>query len=64
MLANSGIEERPLITRIDNNNIHFKDGTIILCNGYRYQLPFLGDDLRLKNSLAKVYILKRQISET
>jgi trimethylamine monooxygenase len=48
----SGIEERPLITRIDNNNVHFKDGTIILCNGYRYQLPFLGDDLRLYSTLS------------
>ena len=54
----AGIEERPLITRIDKNNIHFKDGTmttvdsIILCTGYRYQFPFLGDELRLYSTLS------------
>lgn len=54
----SGIEERPLIIKIDKNNVHFKDGTmatvdsIILSTGYRYQFPFLGDDLRLYSTLS------------
>lgn len=49
-------EEKPLLTSIDGNIAHFKDGTsryvdaIILCTGYRHDFPFLPDDLRLKTS--------------
>jgi len=54
----SQITERPLLTKIEGNTIHFKDGTstevddIILCTGYRYSFPFLDDDLRLKTVLS------------
>ena len=54
----SGIEERPLIVKIDKNNVHFKDGTmatvdsIILSTGYQYHFSFLGDDLRLYSTLS------------
>ncbi|KAH3735377.1 hypothetical protein DPMN_041904 [Dreissena polymorpha] len=46
------IEERPLLQRIDNNTIHFKDGTsadvdaIILCTGYLYHYPYLKGGLK------------------
>jgi len=49
------IEERPLLQRIDNNTVHFKDGSsahidaILLCTGYLHAYPFLPDDLRLKS---------------
>ncbi|OWF43805.1 senecionine N-oxygenase-like [Mizuhopecten yessoensis] len=52
-----GIEERPLLTKIDGNTINFKDGTkaevdvIILCTGYLYHYPYLSDTLRLKTGL-------------
>ena len=52
------ITERPLLTKIEGNTIHFKDGTstevddIILSTGYRYSFPFLDDDLRLKTVLS------------
>ena len=48
------ITERPLITKIEGNTVHFKDGTtadvddIILCTGYLYSFPFLEERLRLK----------------
>ena len=47
-------EERPLLTRVDGNVCHFKDGSskridaIILCTGYQHHFPFLTDDLRLR----------------
>ncbi|XP_069129459.1 trimethylamine monooxygenase-like isoform X1 [Argopecten irradians] len=53
-----GITERPLLTKIDGNTIHFKDGTtaevdaIILCTGYLYHFPYLSESLRLKTSLS------------
>ncbi|HUF56893.1 MAG TPA: NAD(P)/FAD-dependent oxidoreductase [Thermohalobaculum sp.] len=46
-------EERPLLTKVDGNTVHFKDGStkeidaIILCTGYLHHFPFLPDDLRL-----------------
>lgn len=51
----SEIEERPLITKIDGYNVHFKDGTsatvnsMILCTGYRHHYPFLEENLRLES---------------
>jgi trimethylamine monooxygenase len=50
----SNWKEVPLLQRVENRTVHFKDGTsrevdaIILCTGYRHYLPFLPDDLRLK----------------
>lgn len=47
-------QEVPLLTKVDGNTAHFKDGTtkdvdaVILCTGYRHHFPFLPDDLRLK----------------
>ena len=47
-------QEVPLLTRVEGNTAHFKDGTtthadaIILCTGYKHHFPFLPDDLRLK----------------
>jgi len=46
-------KEVPLLTRVDKNTAHFKDGTtaevdaIILCTGYLHHFPFLPDDLKL-----------------
>jgi trimethylamine monooxygenase len=48
------IEEVPLLTRVDKNTCHFKDGSsrdvdaIIMCTGYLHHFPFLPDDLRLQ----------------
>ena len=51
------ISERPLLTKVDGNTVHFKDGStaevdvIMLCTGYLFSYPFLKDDsLRLKTS--------------
>ena len=49
-----GMEERPLLIKVDGKTAHFKDGStkeidsIILCTGYQHSFPFLADDLRLK----------------
>lgn len=49
-----GVDERPLLQRIDGPTVHFKDGSakdfdaIILCTGYLHHFPFLADDLRLR----------------
>ena len=46
-------KEVPLITRVEGNTVHFKDGSsthadaIIMCTGYLHHFPFLPDDLRL-----------------
>ena len=48
------ITEKPLMTKVEGNTVHFKDGTtaevddIILCTGYHYSFPFLEERLRLK----------------
>lgn len=48
------MEERPLITRLDDRTVHFGDGSskdvdaIILCTGYLHRFPFLEDGLRLR----------------
>ena len=47
-------KEVPLLTQVDGNTAHFKDGTtaevdaVILCTGYKHHFPFLPDELRLK----------------
>ncbi|WAR13560.1 GSXL9-like protein [Mya arenaria] len=52
-----GIEERPLLQRLDCETAYFKDGSsakvdaIILCTGYLYAFPFLEDRLRLQSRL-------------
>ncbi len=49
-----GMDERPLLMKVDGKTAHFKDGTtqeidaIILCTGYQHSFPFLADDLRLR----------------
>jgi len=46
-------EERPILSHVDGNTVHFTDGTskhidaIISCTGYLHHFPFLNDDLRL-----------------
>jgi trimethylamine monooxygenase len=58
--------EVPLLTHVDGNTAHFKDGTsrdvdaVILCTGYKHHFPFLPDDLRLKtaNRLATTDLYK------
>lgn len=49
-----GIEERPLLSRLEGNVAHFEDGSskkfdaIIMCTGYLFHFPFLPDELRLQ----------------
>ena len=49
------ITEKPLMTNIVDNTIHFKDGTkaevddIVLCTGYHFSFPFLEERLRMKS---------------
>ncbi len=49
-----GVTEVPLLTKLDGNTAHFKDGStrdidaIILCTGYLHHFPFLEDSLRLR----------------
>ncbi len=46
------VEERPLVKRVDQNTVHFIDGsssefdTIVLCTGFMYDFSFLEDRLR------------------
>ncbi len=59
-------KEVPLLTHVDGNTAHFKDGTsrdvdaIILCTGYRHHFPFMVDSLRLRtaNRLATADLYK------
>lgn len=49
-----GMKELPLVTRFEDDKVHFIDGTVdtfddvILCTGYQHKFPFLPDELRLK----------------
>ncbi len=49
-----GVTEVPLLTKLEGNTAHFKDGStrdidaIILCTGYLHHFPFLEDSLRLR----------------
>lgn len=46
-------EEKPILTHVDGNTVHFEDGTtkdidaIISCTGYLLHFPFMAEDLRL-----------------
>ncbi|WP_113911989.1 NAD(P)-binding domain-containing protein [Roseovarius dicentrarchi] len=59
-------EEVPLLTRVDGNIAHFKDGTskrvdtILLCTGYKHNFPFMVDGLCLAtaNRLATADLYK------
>ena len=59
-------QEVPLITKVDGNTAHFKDGTtkdidaVILCTGYKHHFPYMPDDLRLQtaNRLASADLYK------
>lgn len=59
-------KEVPLLTRVEANTVHFKDGTsedvdaIILCTGYRHSFPFMADELKLEtaNRLATANLYK------
>ncbi|MFV0245252.1 MAG: NAD(P)-binding domain-containing protein [Qingshengfaniella sp.] len=59
-------DEKPGIVRLENNTVHFADGSskdvdaIILCTGYKHFFNFLPDDLRLKtaNRLATAELYK------
>jgi trimethylamine monooxygenase len=52
----SNWKEVPLLQKVENKTVHFKDGTsrevdaIILCTGYQHHFPFLPDDLRLQTA--------------
>ena len=48
-----GIEEVPLLERMEGSTAHFSDGStreidaIILCTGYQHSFPFMAEDLKL-----------------
>lgn len=50
----AGMEERPLLQRLEGRTAHFKDGStaevdaILMCTGYLHHFPFLADDLKLE----------------
>ena len=52
-----GISERPLVVKVQGNTAYFKDGTeaefdaVIFATGYRIELPFISEDLRLKSDM-------------
>lgn len=58
--------EVPLLTKVDGNTAHFKDGSsrhvdaVLLCTGYQHHFPFMAEDLRLKtaNRLATADLYK------
>ena len=48
------ITQHPLVEKFVNNTAYFKDGfeaefdIVIFCTGYKWHVPFMADDLRLK----------------
>ena len=52
-----GISERPLVVRVQGNTAYFKDGSeadvdaVIFAMGYRLELPFMSEELRLKSDM-------------
>ena len=52
-----GISERPLVVRVQGNTAYFKDGSeadvdaVIFATGYRLELPFMSEELRLKSNM-------------
>lgn len=51
-----GIEEVPLLARLEGRTAHFRDGSsrdvdaIVLCTGYQHHFPFVASDLRLRTA--------------
>lgn len=51
-----GIDEVPLLSKVEGNTAHFADGTtrdvdaIVLCTGYQHALTFIDDSLRLRTN--------------
>ena len=49
-----GVEERPLVKKFQANTAYFEDGTkaefdtVLFCSGYKLELPFMSEELRLK----------------
>ena len=62
-----GIEEKPILTKIDESVVNFSDGTkseydaIIYCTGYNHEFPFLDKSLRLKSKNVLVPPLYKQV---
>ena len=52
-----GISQRPLVVKVQGNTAFFKDDTkaefdaVIFATGYRLELPFMSEDLRLKSDM-------------
>ena len=52
-----GIAERPLVVKVQGNTAYFKDGSeadvdaVIFATGYRLELPFMSEELRLKSDM-------------
>ena len=52
----AGIDEVPLLSKVDGSTAHFADGTtrdvdaIVLCTGYQHSFPFISDELRLRTA--------------
>jgi trimethylamine monooxygenase len=52
----AGIDEVPLLAKIDGSTAHFADGTardvdvIVLCTGYQHSFNFISDELRLRTA--------------
>src|SRR5437764_2210336 len=51
-----GIDEVPLLSKVDGSTAHFADGTvrdvdaIVLCTGYQHSFKFISDELRLRTA--------------
>ena len=52
----AGIDEVPLLSKVDGSTAHFADGTardvdaIVLCTGYQHSFTFISDELRLRTA--------------
>ena len=52
----AGIDEVPLLSKVDGSTAHFADGTtrdvdaIVLCTGYQHSFRFISDELRLRTA--------------
>src|SRR5213076_365414 len=52
----AGIDEVPLLSKVDGHTAHFADGTardvdaIVLCTGYQHSFGFISDELRLRTA--------------
>ena len=63
----AGIDERPILTRIQGNTVHFQDGSswdydvIIYCTGYLHKFPFMEEDLKLRTDNVLAPPLYKQV---